>query len=116
QNGTLPAVEEIDSGFESGTDENAEQDDSHPGGKIQVGAKYVSSLINALMQSASWKDTVFVLTWDEGGGFYDHVPPQSEVNDPPQPEPNPDGIKPSARIDLGANHIYSAPSNTRTTF
>src|SRR5206468_862332 len=31
QNGTLPAVAEIDPGFESGTDEHAEQDDSHPG-------------------------------------------------------------------------------------
>ena len=115
QNGTLPAVAEIDPGFESGTDEHAEQDDSHPGGKIQVGAKYVSSLINALMQSPSWKDTVFVLTWDEGGGFYDHVPPQSEVNDPPQPEPNPDGIKPSVSIDLGANDICSDPSKTGPT-
>src|SRR5213593_1757382 len=115
QNGTLPAVAEIDPGFESGTDEHAEQDDSHPGGKIQVGAKYVSSLINALMQSPSWKDTVFVLTWDEGGGFYDHVPPQSEVNDPPQPEPNPDGIKPSVSIDVGANDICSDPSKTGPT-
>jgi phospholipase C len=115
QNGTLPAVAEIDPGFESGTDEHAEQDDSHPGGKIQVGAHYVSSLINALMQSPSWKDTVFILTWDEGGGFYDHVPPQSEVNDPPQPEPNPDGIKPSVSIDLGPNDICSDPSKTGPT-
>ena len=115
QNGTLPAVAEIDPGFESGTDEHAEQDDSHPGGKIQVGAQYVSRLINALMQSPSWKDTVFILTWDEGGGFYDHVPPQSEVNDPPQPEPNPDGIKPSVSIDLGPNDICSDPSKTGPT-
>jgi phospholipase C len=86
QNGTLPAVAEIDPGFQSGTDEHAEQDDSKPGGKIQVGAQYVSSLINALMQSPSWKDTVFILTWDEGGGFYDHIPPQ--------PMPSPDGIPP----------------------
>src|SRR5947207_13096404 len=115
QNGTLPAVAEVDPGFASGTDEHAEQDDSHPGGKIQVGAQYVSRLINALMQSPSWKDTVFILTWDEGGGFYDHVPPQSEVNDPPQPEPNPDGIKPSVSIDLGPNDICSDPSKTGPT-
>jgi len=115
QNGTLPAVAEIDPGFAAGTDEHAEQDDSHPGGKIQVGAQYVSSLINALMQSPSWKDTVFILTWDESGGFYDHVPPQSEVNDPPQPEPNPDGIKPSVSIDLGPNDICSDPSKTGPT-
>ena len=89
QNGTLPAVSEIDPGFASGTDEHAEQDDSHPGGKIQKGAQYAASLINALMASPSWKDTVFILTYDEFGGFYDHVPPQATVS--------PDGIKP---IDL----------------
>ena len=86
QNGTLPAVAEIDPGFAAATDEHAEQDDSHPGGKIQAGAQYVSTLINALMNSPSWKDTVFILTYDEFGGFYDHVPPQPTVS--------PDGIKP----------------------
>jgi len=104
QNGTLPAVAEIDPGFESGTDEHAEQDDSHPGGKIQVGAQYVSRLINALMQSPSWKDTVFILTWDEGGGFYDHVAPQPAVS--------PDLIKPN---DLQPGDICSDPSKTGPT-
>jgi phospholipase C len=104
QNGTLPAVAEIDPGFAAGTDEHAEQDDSHPGGKIQVGAQYVSSLINALMQSPSWKDTVFILTWDEGGGFYDHVAPQPAVS--------PDLIKPN---DLQPGDICSDPSKTGPT-
>ena len=44
-------------------------------GRVQTGSKYVSTLINALMKSPYWKDSVFILTWDEGGGFYDHVPP-----------------------------------------
>ena len=39
------------------------------------------------MQSPSWQDSVFILTWDEFGGFYDHVPPQKAVS--------PDGIKPN---------------------
>jgi phospholipase C len=38
------------------------------------------------MQSSSWKDSAFILTFDEFGGFYDHVPPQPAVS--------PDGIKP----------------------
>jgi phospholipase C len=104
QNGTLPAVAEIDPGFAAGTDEHAEQDDSHPGGRIQVGAQYVSSLINALMQSPSWKDTVFILTWDEGGGFYDHVAPQPAVS--------PDLIKPN---DLQPGDICSDPTKTGPT-
>jgi len=104
QNGALPSVAEIDPGFAAGLDEHAGQDDSHPGAKIQAGAQYVSSLINALMQSPSWKDTVFILTWDEGGGFYDHVPPQPAVS--------PDGIKPS---DLLPGDICSDPSKTGPT-
>ena len=32
-------------------------------------------VVNALMRSDLWKDTALFLTWDEWGGFYDHVPP-----------------------------------------
>jgi phospholipase C len=49
--------------------------DEHPDNNIQKGAAYVESLINALMNSDAWKDSVFILTYDEGGGLYDHVPP-----------------------------------------
>lgn len=87
--GTLPAVAYIEPGYNSGLDEHPGIDDNVPGANIQIGAQYVSTLINALMQSSSWKDSVFILTVDEFGGFYDHVPPQPAVS--------PDGIKP---IDL----------------
>lgn len=85
-NGTLPAVAYIEPGYNSGFDEHPGLDDNVPGANIQIGAQYVSTLINALMQSSSWKDSVFLLTYDEAGGFYDHVPPQ--------PAMSPDGIKP----------------------
>jgi phospholipase C len=87
QNGTLPSVAFIDPGYDSGRDEHPAVDDVDVGGGVQVGAQYVSTLINALMQSVSWQDSVFILTHDEFGGFYDHVPPQPAVS--------PDGIKPS---------------------
>ena len=90
--GNLPSVVEIDPGFAKGLDEHAGTDPQRPSGRIQTGSAYVSTLINALMKSPYWKDSVFILTWDEGGGFYDHVPPQ--------PMPSPDGIKPSTSIDL----------------
>jgi|HubBroStandDraft_6_1064221.scaffolds.fasta_scaffold00467_8 phospholipase C len=86
QNGTLPSVAFIDPGYDSGRDEHPGLDDGQPGGSVQVGAQYVSTLINSLMQSPSWQDSVFILTYDEFGGFYDHVPPQPAVS--------PDGIKP----------------------
>ncbi|HEY8671533.1 MAG TPA: alkaline phosphatase family protein [Terriglobales bacterium] len=87
QNGTLPSVSYIEPGYNSGLDEHPGEDDNAPGGSIQVGSQYVSTLVNALMQSSSWKDSAFILTFDEFGGFYDHVPPQVAVS--------PDGIPPS---------------------
>jgi phospholipase C len=49
--------------------------DEHPDNNIQKGAAYVQPIINALMNSDAWKESVFILTYDEGGGLYDHVPP-----------------------------------------
>jgi phospholipase C len=86
-NGTLPQVALIEGGYFSGRDEHPAEDPNAPGGSVQVGAQYVSGIINALMDSSSWKDSVFIWTMDEGGGFYDHVPPQPAVS--------PDGIPPS---------------------
>jgi phospholipase C len=78
-NGTLPSVALIEPGYQSGTDE-------HPDYNVQTGAAQVAKNINALMQSSSWKDSIFILTWDEGGGEYDHVAPAVAVD--------PDGIPP----------------------
>jgi phospholipase C len=92
QNGALPSVGFIETGYMSGRDE-------HPNSttNIQTGAAYAQSLINALMKSPSWKDSVFILTYDEGGGTYDHVPPQPAVN--------PDGIAP---LDLPAGDVCTS--------
>ncbi len=86
QNDTLPAVAVIEPGFTTGLDEHPGEDPNAPSGKVQRGSAYVATLINALMNSPSWKNSVFILTWDEFGGFYDHVAPQ--------PMPSPDGINP----------------------
>jgi phospholipase C len=85
QNGTLPQVALIEPGTDAGSDEHPSNSDTVPTNS-QTGAAYVSSLINGLMQSSSWKDSAFILTFDEFGGFYDHVSPQPAVS--------PDGIKP----------------------
>ena len=85
KNGTLPQVALIEPASSAGLDEHGSDSDQYPI-NIQLGAHYVSSLINALMTSSSWKDSAFILTFDEAGGFYDHVPAQPTVS--------PDGIKP----------------------
>ena len=61
--------------------------DEHPENNVQTGAQDVSNIINALLTSAAWPDSVFILTYDEGGGLFDHVPPIL-VTPPDDQEPN----------------------------
>lgn len=60
----------------------------HPSNKYgpQPGAANTKKILDALMKSAAWKSSVLILTYDEAGGVYDHVPPV--------PLPHPDGIPP----------------------
>ncbi|MRN41736.1 MAG: hypothetical protein FIO02_11960, partial [Nitrosopumilales archaeon] len=49
----------------------------HPPASITVGMNWVKHVIDAIMVSPYWSSTAIVLTWDDYGGFYDHVaPPQ----------------------------------------
>src|SRR5215813_11861039 len=79
QNGTLPQVSFIEPAGYVHLDEHSSDFDVGDDRDVQAGAAYVSSMINALMSSPSWKDSVFILSYDEPGGFYDHVPPQPAV-------------------------------------
>ncbi len=51
------------------------QDSEHPPASVSKGQAFVTKLINAVMQSPEWKNTAIFLTWDDWGGFYDHVAP-----------------------------------------
>jgi phospholipase C len=53
--------------------------DEHPGNNIQLGANDVAGILNALLASPSWASSAFILTYDEGGGQYDHVIPAMQV-------------------------------------
>jgi phospholipase C len=53
----------------------------HPPGLVSAGQTYVTGLINAIMRSPDWSSTAIFLTWDDWGGFYDHVrPPRVDEN------------------------------------
>jgi phospholipase C len=53
----------------------------HPPASIAAGQAYVTSLVNAVMQGPDWGSTAIFLSWDDWGGFYDHVaPPQVDQN------------------------------------
>jgi phospholipase C len=65
QNGTLPAVSYV---VPSG-------DSEHPPGRIQAGQRLVRALVNQLMLSRLWGSSAFMWTYDDWGGWYDHVKP-----------------------------------------
>jgi phospholipase C len=47
----------------------------HPPTSICIGQNWAAEEINAVMRSKYWKSTAIIMTWDDFGGFYDHVPP-----------------------------------------
>ena len=47
----------------------------HPPQSVCRGENWTVAMINAIMQSPEWRSTAIVLTWDDFGGFYDHVAP-----------------------------------------
>ena len=49
----------------------------HPTNLVSTGQAYVTTIINAVMQSPFWDSTVIFVTWDDWGGFYDHLAPPS---------------------------------------
>jgi phospholipase C len=72
QNGTLPQVSWL-----VPSDNYSE----HPIASVTTGMEYVTSLVNAVMQSPYWQNTAIFVVWDDWGGFYDHVvPPNVDKN------------------------------------
>jgi phospholipase C len=78
QNGTLPQFALIEPASNEGLDEHPADTDEFPV-NVQAGANYISGLINTLMTSQSWTDSALIFTYDEDGGYYDHVSPQPAV-------------------------------------
>jgi phospholipase C len=64
--GTLPAVSWI-----TPSAANSE----HPPASVHRGQAYVTAIINAAMKGPDWNSTAIFLTWDDWGGFYDHLAP-----------------------------------------
>jgi phospholipase C len=69
--GKLPAVSFVDPQFEIHSEENPQD--------IQFGERFVARVVRAVMESPNWKNTALFLTYDEHGGYFDHVSPPRAI-------------------------------------
>jgi phospholipase C len=68
--GTLPNVTFVDPGFLGDT-----RTDEHPHGDVRDGQSFVFNVVKAFVESPHWETGVLILSYDEWGGFFDHVRP-----------------------------------------
>jgi phospholipase C len=71
--GALPEVAFVDPPFLG--EENGTSADDHPFGDIRAGEAFLNKIYTAVTQSPNWGSTLLIVTFDEWGGFFDHVPP-----------------------------------------
>ncbi|HEY2506791.1 MAG TPA: alkaline phosphatase family protein [Streptosporangiaceae bacterium] len=76
--GNLPNVSFIDPAFD--TEGNGTSADDHPLADIRLGERFIADAYHALASAGYLDNTVFVVTFDEWGGFYDHVPPPHVID------------------------------------
>jgi phospholipase C len=69
--GTLPAVSIVDPSFDDYSEENPQD--------IRKGESFAAEVINRVMHGKGWPDTLLIWTYDEHGGYYDHVQPPEAV-------------------------------------
>jgi len=75
--GNLPAVSFVDPNYTL-LDDGSGNDD-HPHADIRNGDGFLAAVFYALAKGPAWKNTVLIITFDEGGGFFDHVAPPRAV-------------------------------------
>jgi phospholipase C len=69
--GKLPAFTFLDPNYSTTSEENPQD--------VQVGEEFIGRVVNALMRAPTWKNTALFITYDEHGGYYDHVPPPKAI-------------------------------------
>ena len=74
--GTLPAVSFVEPTFTTLT--NLDEDD-HPFSDVRNGDAFLAKTFHALANGPNWANTVFIINFDEWGGFYDHVAPPRAI-------------------------------------
>jgi phospholipase C len=80
--GKLPAISYVDPNFSIQSEEDPQD--------IRQGERFAAAIINAAMQGPAWAKTLLIWTYDEHGGYYDHVPPPRAIK--------PDNIPPDIHV------------------
>ena len=80
-------------------------DSEHPTAPMSQGQNWTTQQINAVMQGACWSSTAIFLTWDDNGGYYDHVAP-----------PNVDGFGAGIRVPLLIISPFVKPGTVYSKF
>jgi phospholipase C len=79
--------------------------DEHPPANIQTGMQMIESIVQAVQASAAWSSTAILITYDEAGGFFDHIAPQQL-----------DAYGPGIRVPMIIVSPYAKPGYVDTTF
>jgi len=80
--GKLPSVSYVDPNFSVQSEEDPQD--------IRQGERFAAAIINAAMRGPAWAKTILIWTYDEHGGYYDHVPPPPAIK--------PDNIPPEIHV------------------
>ncbi len=80
-NGRLRNVSWIDPNFIDLSVLDPNSNDDHPPSDIRAGQAFILEIVEALMRSPTWNETLLAIVYDEHGGFYDHQPPPAVHDD-----------------------------------
>jgi phospholipase C len=108
--GKLPAVSWIDPHFKDLRVLGPDSNDDHPPSDVIAGQDLILTIYHALSSnSATWPKTLLIITYDEHGGFYDHVGP------PPATDDHPDFRRLGVRVPALLISPLVAPGSTSST-
>ena len=79
--------------------------DEHPVADVQTGMQMIQSIVQAVQASPAWSSTAILITYDEAGGFFDHIAPQQL-----------DAYGPGIRVPMTIVSPYAKPGYVDTTF
>jgi phospholipase C len=77
-------VDPSDTFADSGPASGDQGNDDHPHADIRAGEYFLSRVYDAVVRSPAWPRTLLVITFDEWGGFFDHVPPPAAADTRPE--------------------------------